>query len=464
MPLALKPVPDTFTPEIVTFEFPLFVTVEVIDPVLPTFTFPKLSVELLKPRTRVAATPVPLKEIASGEFGALLTSVTVPVTFPAALGPKTALNVVDWPAVMFTGAVIPVVLKPAPATATEEIVTVALPPFVSVMVCELLVPVVTLPNAALVGVADNCGCVPVPLKVIVAGEFGALLTIEILPLALPADVGAYFALNVVLSPAPNVSGVVIPVVLKPAPVTATEEIVTVAVPPFVRVMVCELLAPIITLPNAALVGDAANCACVPVPLNAIVVGEFGALLTIEMLPLALPAEVGANFALNVVLSPAPNARGVFNPLMLRPVPVTVALDIVMLAVPEFVNVIDCVPLLPTATDPKFTLEGLAATWPCIPVPVNAIDAGEPGALLTIEMLPVAAPELVGVKIAENEALLPALIVIGMLAPLILNPVPEGVALVTVNVPVPAFVSVTVCVPLLPTATLPKATLAGLIVS
>jgi hypothetical protein len=292
-PLALKPVPDTFTPEIVTFEFPLFVTVEVIDPVLPTFTFPKLSVELPNPRTRVAATPVPLKEIASGEVGALLTSVTVPVTLPAALGPKTALNVVDWPAAMFTGAVIPEVLKPAPATVTEEIVTVALPPFVSVTVCELLVPVVTLPNDALVGVADNCGWVPVPL-------------------------------------------------------------------------------------------------------NVIVVGEFGALLTIEMLPLALPAEVGANLALNVVLSPAPNVRGVLNPLMLRPAPDTVALDSVMLAVPEFVNVMDCVPLLPTATDPKLTLEGLAATWPCVPVPVNAMAAGEPGALLTIEMLPVAAPEVVGV--------------------------------------------------------------------
>jgi hypothetical protein len=306
--------------------------------------------------------------------------------------------------------------------------------------------------------------VPVPLKVTVAGEFGALLTIEMLPLALPADVGANLALKVVLSPAPNVSGAVIPVVLKPAPVTVTAEIVAVAEPPFVRVMVCELLVPVATLPNAVLVGDAANCACVPVPLKEIVVGEFGALLTIEMVPLALPADVGANFALNVVLSPAPNVSGVLNPLMLRPVPDTVALDIVTLAVPELVNVMDCVPLLPTATDPKFTLEGLAATWPCIPVPDSAIDAGEPGALLTIEILPVAAPAEVGAKIAENEALLPALIVIGMLAPLMLNPVPEGDALVTVKVPVPAFVRVTVCVPLLPTATLPNATLAGLIVS
>ena len=397
-------------------------------------------------------------------MGALLTRVIVPMTLPAELGPKTALNVAALPAAMVTGAVIPVVLKPTPVTVTEEIVTVALPLFVRLTVCELLVPVVTLPKAALVGVADNWGCVPVPLKLIDVGEFGALLTIEMLPLALPADVGANLALNVVLSPAPNVRGVVIPVVLKPAPVAVTAEIVTVAVPPFVRVMVCELLVPVATLPNAALVGDAASCACVPVPLNAIVVGEFGASLTIEMLPLALPAEVGANLALNVVVSPAPNVRGVLNPLMLRPVPDTVALDIVTLAVPEFVNVIDWVPLLPTATDPKFTLEGLAATWPCIPVPDNAIDAGEPGALLTIEMLPVAAPAEVGAKMAENEALLPALIVIGMLAPLMLNPVPEGNALVTVNVPVPAFVSVTVCVPLLPTETLPKTTLAGLIVS
>ena len=91
-------------------------------------------------------------------------------------------------------------------------------------------------------------------------------------------------------------------------------------------------------------------------------------------------------------------------------------------------------------------------------------AGEPGALLTIEMLPDTAPVAVGAKMAENEALLPALIVMGILAPLMLNPVPEDVAWVTVNVAFPAFVSVTVWDPLLPTETLPKATLAGLIVN
>jgi hypothetical protein len=190
-----------------------------------------------------------------------------------------------------------------------------------------------------------------------------LLAIEMLPVALPAALGANTALNVAVLPAAIVSGAVIPVVLKPAPVTVTEEIVTVALPPFVRLTVCELLVPVVTLPNAAVVGVAASCGCVPVPLNGIVSGEFGALLTIEMLPLAAPADVGANCALNVVLSPAPNVNGVLNPLTLRPVPDAVAWEIVTLADPEFVNVIDWVPLLPTATDPKFTLAGLAPSWP-----------------------------------------------------------------------------------------------------
>jgi hypothetical protein len=43
------------------------------------------------------------------------------------------------------------------------------------------------------------------------------------------------------------------------------------------------------------------------------------------------------------------------------------------------------------------------------------------------MLPDTAPVAVGAKMAENEALLPALIVMGMLAPLMLNPVPDGTA-------------------------------------
>ncbi len=77
------------------------------------------------------------------------------------------------------------------------------------------------------------------------------------------------------------------------------------------------------------------------------------------------------------------------------------------------------------------------------MPDKAIAAGEPGALLTTEMLPVAAAADVGANTAENDPLLPALIVIGQLAPLTLNPVPEADAWLTVRVALPLFVSVIV---------------------
>jgi hypothetical protein len=174
----------------------------------------------------------------------------------------------------------------------------------------------------------------------------------------------------------------------------------------------------------------------------------------DTLPLTLPAEAGENFAANDVLCPAPSVRGVLTALTLKPVPEAVTCDTVKLAVPEFVKVTVWEPLLPTFTEPKLTAEGLAPSWPWVPVPDRAIAAGEPGALLTIETLPVAAPAEVGAKMAANEALLPALIVIGKLAPLTLNPVPEADACVTVRVALPLFVSVIVWVALLPTDTLP----------
>ena len=78
------------------------------------------------------------------------------------------------------------------------------------------------------------------------------------------------------------------------------------------------------MPKAALDGVAAICGCVPVPVSAIASGEFGALLTIEMLPVALPAVVGANRAVKVAICPALIVKGVAIPLMLKPAPDAVA--------------------------------------------------------------------------------------------------------------------------------------------
>src|SRR6266852_2794129 len=115
-PLALKPAPVTVTPEMVTLEFPLLVSVTGNPLLPPTFTLPKLRLVGFAPSRKVAATPVPLRAIVSGEPGALLTKETEPVTLPPVVGAKAALNVVLPPAAIAAGTVRPVVVKPAPDT------------------------------------------------------------------------------------------------------------------------------------------------------------------------------------------------------------------------------------------------------------------------------------------------------------------------------------------------------------
>ena len=66
-------------------------------------------------------------------------------------------------------------------------------------------------------------------------------------------------------------------------------------------------------------------------------------------------------------------------------------------------------LLPTATFPKLTLEGLALGVPVpVPVPVRAIVSGEPGALLVIDTLPLALVAVVGVNVTVKDVVCPGL--------------------------------------------------------
>jgi hypothetical protein len=76
------------------------------------------------------------------------------------------------------------------------------------------------------------------------------------------------------------------------PVNDSEETVTLALPEFVNVTVCEFVCPVVTLPNDIVLGEAVSVEDVPVPLSAIAIGELGALLTTEMLPVELPEVVG----------------------------------------------------------------------------------------------------------------------------------------------------------------------------
>jgi hypothetical protein len=114
---------------------------------------------------------------------------------------NVALNVVLAPAAIVVDVLKPVWPNPVPLTVTCENDSVALPALRSVTCCEFVVPTAMLPKGTLVGVAEICACTPVPLSESVAGEFGALLVIEMLPEALPAAVGVNVAVNVPLDPA-----------------------------------------------------------------------------------------------------------------------------------------------------------------------------------------------------------------------------------------------------------------------
>jgi len=237
------PVPVGVTPEIVMFEFPLFVSVTFNDLLLPILTFPNARFVGFAPSRKVAATPVPLTGMESGEPGAVFVSDTDPFTRPADVCENTMLKEEFLPARIDVGSVRPLMLIPAPVGLAAEIVRVAVPLFVTVIVCELLVPVVTFPKLTVDGLAEICGWVPVPLKAIASGEPGALLVIETLPLVLPAVVGVNVAVNEVFALALIVTGTVSPLMLNPVPLAVAAVMVTLAVPEFVSVTDCDPLLP-----------------------------------------------------------------------------------------------------------------------------------------------------------------------------------------------------------------------------
>ena len=133
-----------------------------------------------------------------------------------------------------------------------------------------------------------------------------------------------------------------------------------------------------------------------------------------------------------------------------------ACEIITLEPPEFVSSADLLCVLPTSTEPKPTLEGLATSWPgATPVPESDTGTIALVALLAIEIVPVASPAAEGVKAALNVTALPAATVTGRLGALRENADALDVAPLIVTEAVPLFVAVTVRVLLLPTTTLPK---------
>jgi hypothetical protein len=110
------------------------VSVKLNELVVSTVTVPKFSPDELASSRGVAATPVPLREIVSGEFGASLTIETVPVTLPEEIGVNRTLNVALLPEASAVGTLRPAILKSLPETLTRDIETLPSPVLFSLMV------------------------------------------------------------------------------------------------------------------------------------------------------------------------------------------------------------------------------------------------------------------------------------------------------------------------------------------
>jgi hypothetical protein len=242
---------------------------------------------------------------------------------------------------------------------------------------------------------------PVADSAIFAGEFVALLVIVTLPIALPASVGANTSLSVVDCVGVRVTPAIALLLLNPAPETRTLEIVTFEFPWFVTVTSDELLLSIFTGPKFTLDGFAPSrkVASTPVPPSGIVNGESVPLLTRETQPTTLPETVGANITSNVALRPEAIVSGKPRPAILKPLPETLALEIVTLLLPVLLSRTGCELVVPMTTFPKLALDGIAERDPSTPVPVppNAIVTRGSDALLAIVMLPFSVPRTLGAK-------------------------------------------------------------------
>ena len=185
------------------------------------------------------------------------------------------------------------------------------------------------------------------------------------------------------------------------------------------------LLPTVTLPKLRLVGFELSVPGVtPVPDSGIVKVGFEAFEVMVTLPVRLPADTGVKVTLKLVLWPADSVTGTVIPLMLNPVPLIPAREIVTLDPPVLVTVSDSVCLVPASTFPKLRLVGFDPRPPGeIPMPDNGIVRVVLEAFEVMVTLPVTLPADVGVKATLKLALWPADRVTGAVVPLRLNPVP-----------------------------------------
>jgi hypothetical protein len=447
----------------VTLVPPVLVSVSDRDCLLPTVKLPKPRLVGFDPNVP-GVTPVPDNGMVRLGFEALDVTLTLPLALPADAGVNVTVKVALWPDVKVTGVVIPLKLNPVPLTATWEIVTLAPPVLVNVSDSDCLFPTVTLPNPRLVGFDPNVpGATPVPDRGLVSVGLDPFDVSVTLPVALPADAGVNVTVKVALCPAVSVTGVVIPLRVKPAPLIVAEEIVTLTPPVLVTVSDRDCLFPTVTLPKLRLVGFAPKAPGVtPVPDKGIVRVGLDAFEVSVTLPVTLPADAGLKVTVKVVLCPAVRVTGVVMPLRANPEPPIVAEEIVTLEPPVLVTVSESDCLFPNVTVPKARLVGFDPRPPgATPVPDRGIVREGFEAFEVIVTLLLAAPVDAGAKVTLKVALWPVVRVTGVVIPLRLKLVPLIATSEIVMLAPPVFVTVSDSDCLFPTVTLPKLRLTGL---
>ena len=122
--------------DVTVIDAPLAFRLPLSDEFDPTTTLPKLRL-VGDTANWPEAVPVPESAILSGEFDAVDTTARLPLTAPALVGVKIAVNVTPWFAVRVRGKVNPLTEKAGPVNFACEMVTVD--PLVLVSVSDKLV-------------------------------------------------------------------------------------------------------------------------------------------------------------------------------------------------------------------------------------------------------------------------------------------------------------------------------------
>ena len=197
---------------------------------------------------------------------------------------------------MVNGVVIPLTVMPVPVADICEIFRSAVPVLVMLTDWDLDWPSIRLPKLMLAGETLMAGWTPVPVMAKPGAVPGASLAIPTVPPRSPVDAGANVTFNWADWPAARVAGAAMPDSVYAAPEANTLEMCTTPWPVFVTVALRTLLVPTDTLPKVSVEGFRVRWptgALVAVPESAIVFGEDGSLLVTVMLPVSLPAALGA---------------------------------------------------------------------------------------------------------------------------------------------------------------------------